>query len=488
MHFSLTDEPKAIFPILWAPSHHRMSTGTNSVTFEMKEEPTEDEEVLDQSYQSDTGDEYIPPIVLDLRRRRKALGALEENPMPAISQSRAKEFVDLSNSHQGLTPDQEALALDTLMEMVNACHSQKNSSLFKQSVAVKKSEKCILPKNQNSESFTCRICGKAFTNRLNRNKHTRHVHKLVSCQICPFQTNSKTELKEHTQQKHESHLRPFKCSLCSFTAKSARHLKEHAVLIHTVQKNKKTVDPAKPYECQLCPGAIYSSKRPFLSHFQLKHGFSFDQTSMKSHQVAKTLQVTRVEKEKISQQTGSSDHQFDPDKRNSVDDCNPGDNHEKGTSNVKSRKRTENIKKILQKRPVQKFSCKICNFERRNKLLFISHLKETHRVGIPTCNNETEGGIQFDKSCKKSHDDRNSLSCTLCKKALTLIDGLREHERKVHGLDLPMPDVIMESAGQDFKDKLLCLLCGFSYLPTGNIAEKFGRPFLCALCFVTMSK
>ena len=278
---------------------------------------------------------------------------------------------------------------------------------------------------QDGKMFKCDKCDKEYVIRQSKRYHMKQCHVPVSCKLCTFQASDKKQLSYHVQRIHESNFRTFKCDFCLYAARKKIDLNRHIIQVHLCQKASNPKDPCLPYECRICT-ASFKIKRSLFNHKIQEHGYP---------KMLELLDSMGIKK---------------PDK---------------------TRKR-KTVKKVM---------CQLCKSNLKRKDLLYSHLKNFHKVGL-SVKNKSEFNTEM--------DNNTFLSCSLCEAKFDLKSKLQKHERKVHQLDLPMSDIIVENDANDINSsekKNSCLLCTYSYPATGNIAEKFGRPFLCSMCFMVLS-
>ncbi|XP_045189286.2 zinc finger protein 521-like [Mercenaria mercenaria] len=128
---------------------------------------------------------------------------------------------------------------------------------FEQGLARVKQEYISVDKGAE-KSFSCKLCGKAFSKMIYICNHLRRMHtkdetKRYRCKVCKMGFVGKKEFGVHCHTTHIG-LRQHQCNICQKRYKTAAHLKEHSE-IHTSQT----------YTCGFC-GLEFRQRGAVLAH------------------------------------------------------------------------------------------------------------------------------------------------------------------------------------------------------------------------------
>lgn len=114
----------------------------------------------------------------------------------------------------------------------------------------------IEPLKSTKPSFKCAHCNTNFKNRMNLLNHIRsHITRKFTCHFCGMQFIRSDHLQCHIDVKHTNHIRKnFKCDLCPYESYLKQNLRVH-MRVHLTTNKKifkcEYCDKAYTYHCDL---------------------------------------------------------------------------------------------------------------------------------------------------------------------------------------------------------------------------------------------
>ena len=121
--------------------------------------------------------------------------------------------------------------------------------------------------HEKIRNHVCKLCGKAYTQKVNLKIHIEGVHENLKthvCRQCGFATSRKSHLNRHIQGVHLK-IKNHVCGDCGYAASLQHHLKEHRDNVHN------TAD--KRFQCDMCPYKTCVKSR-LKAHIKCRHELS----------------------------------------------------------------------------------------------------------------------------------------------------------------------------------------------------------------------
>ena len=88
------------------------------------------------------------------------------------------------------------------------------------------------------KKILCDLCGKGFNFKESCKRHKLQNHQKKFCDICGKECFNKQSLKDHLSSKHAIDEITLTCNYCPFTTNSQGSLKSHTIAKHKVDKHK----------------------------------------------------------------------------------------------------------------------------------------------------------------------------------------------------------------------------------------------------------